>query len=237
MFSPGGRFVNNVEVCVVVEGQTEQTFVRHVLGPEMAKRGIYLHAALIGKPGHKGGAVRFERAARDIGIFLAQRTETFVSTMVDFFRIDPDWPGRREVERTLQSGTRLTAAQKAEILETATHHEISAAYPTLRAAERFVPYIEMHEFEALLFSDVSAFSNAAGIPAAELQSIREDHPNPEEINDDPENAPSRQIYRLFPGYRKVAMGKSAAEAIGIPKMREKCPHFHDWLTRLENLSS
>lgn len=237
MFSPGGRFVNSVEVCVVVEGQTEQTFVRHVLGPEMAKRGIFFHAALIGKPGHKGGAVRFERAARDIGIFLAQRADTFVSTMVDFFRIDPEWPGRREVERSLQSGTRLTAAQKAEILETATHNEISAAYPALRAAERFVPYIEMHEFEALLFSDATAFSNATGIPAAALQSIRESHPNPEEINDDPENAPSQQIYRRFPRYRKVAMGKAAAEAIGIPAMRKQCPHFHDWLTRLEKLLS
>jgi hypothetical protein len=237
MFSPGGRFVNSVEVCVVVEGQTEQAFVRHVLGPEMAKRGIYLHAALIGKPGHKGGAVRFERAARDIGIFLAQRTGTFVSTMVDFFRIDPEWPGRRHVENSLQSGARLTAAQKAEILETAMRNEISAVYPELRATERFVPYIEMHEFEALLFSDVVAFSNATGIPAAALQSIRESYPNPEEINEDPENAPSRQIYRRFPGYRKVAMGKAAAEAIGIPAMRDQCPHFHDWLARLENLRS
>jgi len=57
--------MNNVEVYVVVEGQTEQTFIRELLAPSLSYKGIYLHPVLIGKPGHKGGDIRFERAITD----------------------------------------------------------------------------------------------------------------------------------------------------------------------------
>ncbi|MEA2085388.1 MAG: hypothetical protein U9O82_14345 [Thermodesulfobacteriota bacterium] len=54
--------MSSVEIYIVVEGPTEQTFVRDVLAPQMAHKGIYLHTALIGKPGHKGGNIQFDRA-------------------------------------------------------------------------------------------------------------------------------------------------------------------------------
>ena len=91
--SPEGLRMNSIDVYVVVEGPTEQTFVRDVLAPKMAPMGIYLHPALIGKPGQKGGDVRFARAKKDIGNFLRQRTDTYISTMFDYFRLDADWPG------------------------------------------------------------------------------------------------------------------------------------------------
>jgi len=59
--------------------------------------------------------------------------------------------------------------------------------------------------------------------------------NPEEIDDNPTKAPSKHIEQLKPGYRKVVMGKTISEAIGIPAIREKCPHFDQWLTKLEML--
>jgi len=80
--------MNSVDIYIVVEGPTEQTFVRDVLAPQMAHEGIYLHPVLIGKPGHKGGDVRFIRAKNDIGNFLRQRSDTYISTMFDYFRID-----------------------------------------------------------------------------------------------------------------------------------------------------
>ena len=97
--------MSNVDIYIVVEGQTEQTFVRDVLAPQMADKGIYLHPVLIGKPGHKGGDFRFDRAKNDIGNFLRQRTDTYVSTMFDFIRIDSKWPGRAEVRRYIPFAT------------------------------------------------------------------------------------------------------------------------------------
>ena len=177
--------MNSVDVYIVVEGQTEQTFVRDVLAPQMAHEEIYLHPTLIGKPGHKGGDVRFIRAKNDIGNFLRQRSDTYISTMFDYFRIDSKWPGRAEVRRRIRNGATLTAIHKAEILETATRNEIVRTFSGCDSENRFVPYIEMHEFEALLFSDADILAEKTGIDVSQIGEIIEKYTNPEEIDDDP----------------------------------------------------
>ena len=225
--------MNSVDIYIVVEGQTEQTFVRDVLAPQMAHKGIYLHPALIGKPGHKGGDIRFDRAKNDIGNFLRQRNDTYISTMFDYFRIDSKWPGRREVRRQIRNGATLTAIHKAEILEAATRNEIVSAFSGCDSENRFVPYIEMHEFEALLFSDANILAEKTEIDVLQIRRIVEEHNNPEEINDDPEKTPAKRLEALKNGYRKVAMGKTVSEAIGIQAIRRQCPHFNNWLTKLE----
>ncbi len=225
--------MNSVDIYIIVEGQTEQTFVRDVLAPQMAHRGIYLHPALIGKPGHKGGDIRFDRAKNDIGNFLKQRNDTFISTMFDYIRIDSKWPGRREVRRQIRNGATLTAIHKAEILEVATRNEIVSAFSSCDSENRFVPHIGMHEFEALLFSDANILAEKTEIDVSQIRRIVEEHNNPEEINDDPEKTPAKRLEALKNGYRKVAMGKTVSEAIGIQAIRRQCPHFSNWLTKLE----
>jgi len=227
--------MSSMDVYVVVEGQTEQTFVRDVLGPATSHQGVYLYPALIGKPGHKGGDIRFDRAKNDIGNFLRQRQETYVSTMFDYFRIGGDWPGRPEIDRLIKSGGALTAGQKANILETATQQAIEELYPQSNARQRFIPYIEMHEFEALLFSDARVLAEKADIDISAINRILDEHGEPEEINDDPLQAPSKQIMALNNSYRKVAMGKAITETIGIANLRQKCSHFNAWLDELERL--
>lgn len=228
--------MSSVEIYIVVEGQTERTFVRDVLAPQMAHKRIYLHPALIGKPGHKGGAVHFDRAKNDIGKFLRQRNDTYISTMFDYFRIDSQWPGKTEVQRNIRNGGFLTAERKAEILESATYGEMVKSFAGCNAENRFIPYIEMHEFEAMLFSDVRILAEVAEIDVTELEEILEGFKSPEEINDDPNNAPSKRIQTLKKGYRKVAMGKTVSETIGIEAIRKQCPHFNNWLTGLEHLT-
>jgi hypothetical protein len=227
--------MNSVDIYIVVEGQTEQTFVRDVLAPYMAHQRIYLHPSLIGKPGHKGGDIRFDKAKNDIGNFLRQRNYTYISTMFDYFRIDSQWPGKAEVLLQIQNGTALTADLKAKILEAATRNEIVKTFPDCDAEKRFVPYIEMHEFEALLFSDAAILADKTQIDLAVIQRIIEEHDNPEEINDDPAKAPGKRLESLKNGYRKVAMGKTVSEAIGIEVIRRQCPHFNNWLRTLEHL--
>jgi hypothetical protein len=227
--------MNSVHIYIVVEGQTEQTFVRDVLAPHMALGKIYLHPALIGKPGHKGGDIRFDKAKNDIGNFLRQRNDTYITTMFDYFRIDSEWPGKVDVLRQVKNGTALTASQKAEILETATRTEIVSTFPGCGSENRFVPYIEMHEFEALLFSDADILADKTQMDAALIRRIIDKYDSPEEINDDPANAPGKRLESLKDGYRKVAMGKTISEAIGIAAIRRQCPHFNDWLIKLEQL--
>ena len=227
--------MNSVDVYIVVEGPTEQTFVRDILAPQMGHGGISLHPVLIGKPGHKGGDVRFVRAKNDIGNFLKQRRDTYISTMFDYFRIDSKWPGREKIRRKIQDGATLTAIYKAKILETETRNEIVRSFPGYGSENRFIPYIEMHEFEALLFSDADILAEKTGIDVAQIRIIIEGFDNPEEINEDPVKAPSKRLGTLKNGYRKVAMGKTVSEAIGIQAIRRQCPHFDSRLKKLEYL--
>jgi hypothetical protein len=225
-----------VRVYVVVEGPTERTFVRDVLAPAMSCQGVHLYPALIGGSSHKGGNIRFDRAKTDIRNFLRQRPDTYVSTMFDYFRIDADWPGRADALRRVRSGATLRAGERATILETAMQRAIEEACPNLDVQRRFVPYIGMHEFEALLFSDARILSEKAEIDISVVDRILDECGEPEEINDDPQKAPSRQIMALNSSYRKVAMGKTITETIGIRTPRKKCTHFDEWLVRLEGLT-
>jgi len=228
--------MSNVNVYIVVEGLTEQTFIRDVLAPKMAVENIFLHPSLIGKPGHKGGDIRFERAVNDIGNFLKQREGIYVSTMFDYFRIDSNWPGKNEIYQKIQSGISIPATDKAKIIENATHKKIIESFPEYYPENRFIPYISMHEFEALLFSDANVLADKLEANVSEIKNIILKHNNlPEEINDKPATAPSKRLESLKNDYRKIAMGKSIAASIGISTIRAKCKNFDKWLDKLETL--
>jgi hypothetical protein len=227
--------MNSIEIYIIVEGQTEQSFVRDVLAPKMATQGIYLYSALIGKPGHKGGNIRFERVKKEIGHFLKQRHDTYISTMFDYFRIDSQWPGKKEVDQQIRNGATLTASDKGEWLEGATHEAIVKTFSQFDSENRFIPYIEMHEFEALLFSDANILAEKSKIDILQILKIIDEYKNPEEINDDPLKSPAKRLKMLNSQYRKVVMGKVIAEAIGIAGIRKQCAHFNNWLTQFEKL--
>ena len=102
---------------------------------------------------------------------------------------------------------------------------------------RVFPYVQKHEFEALLFTDVAAFSaiNAPSDAIDKLRAARSGFATPEDIDDDPATAPSKRIAAVVPRYHKVRDGANVAAAIGLPAMRAACPRFNAWLTRLESL--
>lgn len=221
--------MNDTKVYIVCEGPTEQTFIRYVLAPEMYLKGIFLYPILIGKPGHKGGGIRFDRAKGDIEKFLKQRPNTYVSTMFDYFQLESNWPGNEKTPG------KLTAIRKAEKIEAATLTEIEKLIPEHNIRKRFIPYIEMHEFEALLFSDASKLAEKMGVRLSHIEQILTECGEPEEIDDGADTAPSKRLFKLCKGYRKVVMGKTISEAIGIQTIRQKCPHFDNWITKIEQL--
>ena len=117
--------------------------------------------------------------------------------------------------------------------------DIVADRPDLRPDMRFVPYLQLHEYEGLLFSDPDAF--ASGIKqrhlAPRFQAIRDEFPTPEDINDDPNKAASKRVLRAYPSYGKVVDGTLAAQAVGVDCMQRECPHFREWVQRLQGLES
>ncbi len=219
-----------IRAIAVVEGQTEQGFVCDILAPFLASQNVYLTARLVGKPGHKGGDCRYERAKRDILLLLRQETDTVVTTMFDFYALPDSWPGRT-------AAATAPPAQKADMIETAVKKDILTELGDSFDENRFHPYVQMHEFEALLFSKPATVCTVlrSSKSEREMQSIRDSFHNPEEINDNSETAPSKRLLRLFADYKKRIHGAIAAKRIGIEAMREACPHFADWVKTLESL--
>jgi hypothetical protein len=219
---------NIVEVLVLVEGQTERVFVERILKPyikELTKQRVFVTAV---KPKMGYGNVRFERYKRDIGIKLKQ-PNTYITLMVDYYGIG-DWIGLKESER------QPTHTQKAEVINNATAQEVQRLFP--KQSHRFVPYVSMHEIEALWFSNPAVLAQETAIKLADLEAILNKCGEPEAINDDPKTAPSKRLMKLSKiPYDKIATGMAIAKAIGIPQMRKQCPLFDAWIKQLENLKA
>jgi hypothetical protein len=222
-----------VYVLALVEGQTERTFVKDVLKPFLQAKNIYMDATLVGKI---GGDVRFARAKKEIGMHLKHGGDTYITTMFDYFKIDPDWPGKSDVIQAMGTGTKITAHEKGVRMENATLEAIKTSFPNCQPEKRFIPYIQMHEFEALLFTDASELADKINTSKKDITDITKQFKTPEDINDHPNTAPCKRILKLKEGYQKVVMGTVISRAIGIPAIREKCHHFNDWLTRIEQLA-
>ncbi len=219
-------------VVAVVEGHTELAFVRDVLAPELGLQGVFLYASLVGMPGHKGGVGKYQRAQRDILTVLKNDAGAFCTKMFDYYGMPDSWPGRRQAAGEVHN-------RKASTVEDAIKADIVKRLGENFNPRRFVPYIQMHEFEALLFSDPVVLGEAIQVPskASSLASIANQFGSPEEINDDSQSAPSRRILQMLPRYQKVVHGNIAAKRIGLQHMRGKCPHFDEWLKKLESLAS
>ena len=102
---------------------------------------------------------------------------------------------------------------------------------------RFIPFVVLHEFEGLLFSDCAAFSRGIERPDLEIQfaNIRNQFPTPEDINDHRDTAPSKRLKALMSSYGKVESGVNAIKEIRLETIRKECPHFNSWIAKLETL--
>jgi hypothetical protein len=109
----------------------------------------------------------------------------------------------------------------------------------LPVSSRFVPYIQLHEFEALLFSEPTGFLEAfpdEQKAVSQLVQVRAQFPSPEEINDGVNTAPSKRILNALPDFQKPVAGLLTARRIGLAAIRRECRHFDEWITRLLGLT-
>ena len=223
-------------LLVHVEGQTEETFVNELLAPHLLQQGYStVSARLIGNARlreKRGGIKAWSAVKEDICLHLQSDKGSIATTMVDYYALPASgakaWPGRAEANAK-------THADKAATVEAALAQDLSRALALPNASPRFVPFVVLHEFEALLFSDCVAFANGISRPdlSTQFQSIRDGFATPENINDSAMTAPSKRVEALIPGYEKPLLGVLAALEIGLEKMRWECPHFAEWLGRLE----
>lgn len=219
-----------VRVHVFVEGQTEKMFVQSILLSYFARKEIFLLPRQLGRPRHKRGICAYPLARRDILATLKQEAHTFCTTMFDYYAMPDSWPQREVAKRN-------PFPQKSVMVEHAILADIASELGEGFDRSRFIPYVQMHEFEALLFSEPGLL--AAGLELAdesEVRCIRNEFGSPEEINDSEQTAPSKRIKRLDPSYQKVNDGVLISQKIGLDTMRAQCPHFNAWVEKLEALA-
>lgn len=219
-------------VYVVVEGQTEESFVSEVLAPVLWPRQVYLIPHLLGPRGHQGGNPKYVRVKKDIVLHLKQYPNAYCSTILDLYGLGEGFPGT-----PLPPG--LSNIEKVQRIEQSVRAELIAELPEWRPDIRFLPYIQLHEYEGLLFSDPAGFAQGIYQPglAASFQAIRAAFPTPEDIDDGPNTAPSKRVLALHPPYRKPLYGTLAALQVGIAAMQQECPHFRSWVEQLEALGA
>jgi hypothetical protein len=206
-------------ILILVEGQTESDFVARVLSPWLSPRGIYPIPTIVETKRlpsglrFKGGDVTLDRLTRDATRLLGDTDARLVTTLVDYY-------GIRLADDDPLSGKPPDALTA--------HLQKRINHP------RFLPYVQVYDFEALLFADPATCCSLLGRPqlATQLQQIAASAGGPEHINDRPETCPSQRLRSVFSDYNKRLDGVRILERVGIPAVRSRCPRFDVWLTRL-----
>ena len=149
-------------LLIHVEGQTEEDFVNEILAPHLYRQGYTkVGARLMGNArqrDRRGGIRSWTSVRGDIIRHLKEDAGCMVTTMVDYYGLPQTggraWPGR-------ETAGSLPFAQKALTVERALSEDICRELGQGFDSERFVPYVMMHEFEGLLFSDCERFSRGS----------------------------------------------------------------------------
>lgn len=217
------------KVLIYVEGQTEETFVRNILAPYLLHRCQVLLVPILArtkrtKAGRtfKGGIVSYAKVKKDILRLLTDSSAALVTTMIDYYGLPNDFPGKN----SLPLGTPY---QRVTHLEKEFARDINHS--------RFLPFIILHEFEAFVLVDPNELSQTLPQHKANLpQLVRSiGGQMPEEVNEGKDTHPSARIRRYFPSYQKALHGPLIVQRVGLESIRCRCPHFNDWLSKLESL--
>ena len=224
---------------IFAEGQTEQTYGDTVLKEHLARFGVYVqgpvliaHSRRRGRI-HRGGGRNYSAMKNDILRFLRQEKEgnVFFTTMIDLYALPTDFPGTAE-------GNALRHSPHDRVSKLEEHFAADINDPW-GSPSRFIPHLQLHEFEAILLCSPAAFTVFFGDCQKQIERLAasiQDKP-PELINDGEHTSPSKRILEQFPDYRgaKSTAGPLIAEKIGLKTVRILCPHFDAWLKILESL--
>ena len=204
-----------IRLAISVEGETELDFVKTVLANHLRTKGVEASPIL---PDGKGGNISIDRLAPEMAKMVWGFD--YVTSLVDFY------------------GFRDKGNAGVEDLERSINRAVGERIQRPWDESRVFAYVQQYEFEALLFSDVTAFhllEDAADDAIAELSRVRSQFPTPEGINDGPDTAPSKRILAIMPTYNKRRDGPDLAATIGLDAIRSECRRFDAWVSRMESL--
>jgi len=214
---------------VSAEGHSELEFVQSVLRPHLFAFGIYCKPILLGAARNKrrGGITSIGDCVAELRRLNEIRSNTdWLTTIYDF--ADFDW-----LAEGLRLDSKMSVLDKVSL---ATHHLQNQS----KIQQRFIPYFQLHQFEALLFVKPSVLNDkyeGLGRPIEQMESVLHDFSgNPENINS--EEKPAQRMAKILGGLSQRLKGKTLAELvgrIGLSDLRQACPNFNHWITRLEQI--
>ena len=202
-----------IRLAISVEGETEEAFVRDILTDHLRKSQVEPIPILL------GGNVTVAKLAYEMANLFW--SFDYVTFLVDLY------------------GFKKKGTKSLEQLELDLWEEINRKIGRSWDQSRVFPYIQRHEFEGLLFSNVDAFAtavNATSECVQGLRQVRSQFGTPEDIDDGIFTAPSKRILKLMPNYHKNVHGVDVATEIGLQVICCQCPGFNKWMTKLESLA-
>jgi len=213
-----------------VEGQTEEAFVNSLLSPHFLSLGMSVTAILARtkrtRSGmtFKGGITSYERVRQDIQRLLGDTSVAAVTTLIDYYNLPSTFPGMADRREG-------SCYDRVYHLETELERDVN--HP------RFIPFLILHEFEALLFAEPDKIDAAFpdGTQSGRLEQEASRFASPEEINEGTTTHPAARILRYYSGYVKPVYGPLIAQRIGLDIIRSQCPHFESWMECLESLAT
>jgi len=222
---------------IIVEGSTEENFVNDVMVKHFASLNIFICARKIttgwdklNNKSAKGGLLKYSKFKNEVLRWIESdrdRANTYYSSFIDLYA----FPRDTESPYTLQIQQIVDPYQKITALESAIRQDINHV--------KFIPYVQLHEFEALLLVDPGRLLVMYPDGQTGIARLKKNigNTNPEEINESYQTAPSKRIITYLPDYegQKAQVGPLVAEDIGIVELRNKCSHFNEWINKLEKL--
>ena len=205
------------QLYILCEGQSEEAFVKQVLSPYLQGFQIYATPIVLGGVSHY-------RKIREHLKILGRNSNIILTTMLDYYKLPLDTPGIKECNYTVPSDIARYIEQQ---IYNDLIHELKC--------QKFLPNIIMHEYEALLLSDVACFSVCKDFTARNIKQLTKEvssFATPEHVNNSEQTAPSKRILRLCPNYQKNIDGTRIAQEIGIQKMMQECKHFAEWIEQM-----
>lgn len=222
-----------IRLYVLVEGPTEEAFVNDVLGPHLGPSVTTIPIIVTSRRERSGkkrkGGGHWKHWGKDLRTLTRGNPGDDVrfTTLFDLYGLPSDFP---EIERHAHEKNTLLRAIALE-----------KAMADVVGDWRLIPYLQRHEFEALVLASLDKLSDLLDPQDREgLVRLRDElrrFSGPEDVNDGEDTAPSKRLEAAIPSYEKITHGPLAIEATGLAAIRERCPRFDSWLRRLEALRS
>jgi len=220
-------------LCALCEGKSELRFCQEVLLPYLLERSICVLPQLLvtsKKYNAKGGIINYAQVRRDLMLMMRTHHETvensyYFTTMLDLYALPNDFP-EYEIAQQKQD------YEQVAFLESAFGEDISS--------HRFIPYIQLHEFEALTLCNIAKLIENYPAAQTELEILEQEinttyTGNTELVNNSPQTAPSKRIIAALEGkyhFDKPKSGVDTTKAVGVDRLKERCSHFDDWINRI-----